>query len=108
MLYILAGPDDFSRAEALCEIKRELGDADMLSSNTNLFDGKKVTPAELAAVAQAMPFLSEKRLIIIEGLLERFSSDAPKGKPRKNARNRHRNSRPRILTSENPRIGRTP
>jgi DNA polymerase-3 subunit delta len=86
MLYILAGPDDFSRAEALCEIKRELGDADMLSSNTNLFDGKKVTPAELAAVAQAMPFLSEKRLIIIEGLLERFSSDAPKGKPRKNTR----------------------
>jgi DNA polymerase-3 subunit delta len=86
MLYILAGPDDFSRIEALSEIKRGLGDADMLSSNTNLFEGKKVTPAELAAVSQAMPFLSEKRLIIIEGLLERFSSDASKSKLKKTTR----------------------
>ena len=86
MLYILAGPDDFSRAEALSEIKKGLGDEAMLSSNTNLFDGKKVTPAELAAVAQAMPFLSEKRLIVIEGLLERFSSDAPKSRSKKTAR----------------------
>ncbi|MFA5761884.1 MAG: DNA polymerase III subunit delta, partial [Dehalococcoidales bacterium] len=70
MLYILAGPDDFSRTEALAEIKKGLGDASMLSSNTSVFDGKKTTPGELAAVAQAMPFLSEKRLIIVEGLLE--------------------------------------
>ncbi len=80
MLYILAGPDDFSRAEALADIKKGLGDASMLASNTNVFDGKKVSPGELAAVAQAMPFLSEKRLIIVEGLLERFNSDAPKSK----------------------------
>ncbi len=86
MLYILAGPDDFSRAEALAEIKNGLGDASMLSSNTSIFDGKKVTPGELAVVCQAIPFLSEKRLIIIEGLLERFSSDAPKSKGKRTTR----------------------
>lgn len=86
MLYILAGPDDFSRTEALAEIKNGLGDASMLSSNTSIFDGKKVTPDELAVVCQAIPFLSEKRLVIIEGLLERFSSDAPKSKGRKTSR----------------------
>jgi DNA polymerase-3 subunit delta len=86
MLYILAGPDDFSRAEALAEIKMGLGDASMLASNTNVFDGKKVTPNELVSVCQALPFLSEKRLVIVEGLLERFSSDAPKSKARKTAR----------------------
>jgi DNA polymerase-3 subunit delta len=86
MLYILAGPDDFSRSEALSEIKIGVGDSDMLSSNTSVFDGKKVAPAELAAVAQAMPFLSEKRLIIVEGLLERFSSDAPKSRGKKTTR----------------------
>ena len=86
MLYILAGPDDFSRAEALAGIKEGLGDASMLTSNTNVFDGKKVTPGELAVVCQAMPFLSEKRLVIIEGLLERFNSDAPKSKGRKTSR----------------------
>jgi DNA polymerase-3 subunit delta len=86
MLYILAGPDDFSRAEALSEIKKGLGDASMLASNTNLFDGKKVTPGELAVVCQAIPFLSEKRFGIIEGLLERFSSDTPKSNGKKTAR----------------------
>ncbi|MFA6347427.1 MAG: DNA polymerase III subunit delta [Dehalococcoidales bacterium] len=86
MLYILAGPDDFSRTEALAEIKKGLGDASMLSSNTSVFDGKKTTPGELATVAQAMPFLSEKRLIIVEGLLERFSSDAPKSRGKKTTR----------------------
>ena len=86
MLYILTGPDDFSRSEALLEIKKGLGDADMLVSNTNVFDGKKVTAGELASVCQAVPFLSEKRLVIIEGLLERYSSDAPKGRGKKTAR----------------------
>ena len=86
MLYILAGPDDFSRAEALAEIKKGLGDASMLASNTSIFDGKKVSPAELAVVCQAVPFLSEKRLIVAEGLLERFSSDAPKSKGKKTTR----------------------
>ena len=86
MLYILAGPDDFSRTEALAGIKKGLGDASMLTSNTNVFDGKKVTPGELAVVCHAMPFLSEKRLVIVEGLLERFNSDAPKNKGRKTSR----------------------
>jgi DNA polymerase III delta subunit len=85
MLYILTGPDDFSRSEALLEIKKGLGDADMLVSNTNVFDGKKVTAGELASVCQAVPFLSEKRLVISR-LVERYSSDAPKGKGKKTAR----------------------
>ncbi len=79
MLYILMGPDDFSRNEALAEIKKGLGDASMLSSNTSVFEGKKVTPSELASVCQAMPFLSENRLIIIEGLLEKYDSNISKG-----------------------------
>lgn len=86
MLYILTGPDDFSHNEALSEIKKGLGDASMLSSNTSVFDGKKVSPAELAAVCQAMPFLSEKRLVIVEGLLEKFDSKSQSGKAKKTTR----------------------
>ncbi|MFA5629733.1 MAG: DNA polymerase III subunit delta [Dehalococcoidales bacterium] len=83
MLYILYGPDGFSRTEALAEIKKGLGDEVMLASNTNVFEGKKITPSELSVVAQAVPFLSEKRLIIIEGLLEKFDSKAPKSRGKK-------------------------
>jgi DNA polymerase-3 subunit delta len=86
MLYILTGPDDFSHTEALAEIEKGLGDASMLTSNTSVFDGRKVTPGELAAVCQAMPFLAEKRLVIVEGLLGKFDSKAQTGKSRKTAK----------------------
>jgi DNA polymerase-3 subunit delta len=92
MLYILTGPDDYSRIEALGEIKRGVGDASMLSSNTSVFDGKKITPSELAAVCQAMPFLSEKRLVIVEGLLEKFDSKPSAAKARKTARSSSKQS----------------
>ena len=80
MLYILAGPDDFSRSEVLEEIKRELGDREMLDSNTSVLDGRQLTPDQLRSVCQSLPFLAEKRLVIVEGLLERFGPRAKPGK----------------------------
>ncbi len=72
MLYILWGEDEFSRLEALSEIKKGLGDIEMLSANTSLLDGQKLTLNELRACVESMPFLAPRRLVIIKGLLERF------------------------------------
>jgi DNA polymerase-3 subunit delta len=83
MLYILTGPDDFSLNEALEEIKGGLGDRSLLAPNTSVLDGKQVTPDQLRAVCQAMPFLAEKRLVIVEGLLERFETRAKSGRQKK-------------------------
>ena len=80
MLYILAGPDDFSRSEVLEEIKRGLGDREMLDPNTSVLDGRQLTPDQLRSVCQSLPFLAEKRLVIVEGLLERFEPRAKPGK----------------------------
>jgi len=80
LLYILSGPDDFSRSETLDEIKRGLGDREMLDSNTSVLDGRQLTPDQLRSVCQTMPFLAEKRLVIVEGLLERFESRAKTSK----------------------------
>lgn len=71
MLYILSGPDDFSLNQALDEIKKGLGDQSSLAANTTAFDGQ-VTPDQLKATVAAVPFLAEKRLVIIRGLLGRF------------------------------------
>ncbi|MES0329579.1 MAG: DNA polymerase III subunit delta, partial [Dehalococcoidales bacterium] len=78
MLYILLGPDDFSIGEWLSRARKGLGDESVLEANTTVFDGQQVTPEQLGAAAGAMPFLAEKRLIIVNGLLERFE---PKGRP---------------------------
>lgn len=74
MLYILHGEDDFSLTHYLGEIKRGLGDPSMLATNTSIFDGQKLTPGELKGVSETVPFLAEKRLVVVEGLLGRFEA----------------------------------
>lgn len=77
MLYILSGEDDFSLKEALAEIKRSTGEYNSLR-----LDGSKVSPSEFEAAVATMPFLSEKRLVIVDGLLE-YLATVPEDKLKK-------------------------
>ncbi|GAI26699.1 unnamed protein product, partial [marine sediment metagenome] len=77
MLYILLGEDDFSRRKSLEEIKRGIGDQSLLAANTITFDGQQITLDQLRTTCETVPFLAERRLVIVEGLLGRFE---PKGK----------------------------
>ena len=85
MLYILLGQDDFSLRQALEGIKKGIGDQDFSPANITVLEGQQLSLAQLQNVCETVPFLAEKRLVIVEGLLARF---APKGKstPRKKAK----------------------
>lgn len=72
MLHILVGEDDFSIRQALGEIKKNIGDATALMTNTTILDGRQVARDQLSNACETVPFLAEKRLVIVEGLLERF------------------------------------
>jgi len=74
LLYILFGQDDFSIDQSLDEIKRGIGNEALLAANTTTLDGQRVTLEQLKSVCETAPFLAEKRLIIVNGLLERFES----------------------------------
>jgi len=87
LLHVLIGEDDFSLRQALEEIKKSIGDTTALMSNTTVFDGKTVTPELLRAACDSMPFLSEKRLVIVEGLLDKFESKRETGKKKSSAKN---------------------
>ncbi len=80
MLHLLIGEDDFSIRQSLEEIKKSVGDATVLAANTTVLDGQ-VTLDQLRGTCETVPFLAEKRLVIIEGLLERFE---PKNKSGRN------------------------
>ncbi len=80
MLYILFGEDDFSLHQALDEIKNGLDDREMLASNTTVLDGSQLSLNQLMNTCDALPFLAQKRLVIVEGLLARFDQ---KGRRRK-------------------------
>jgi len=84
LLYILHGEDDFSRHQALEEIKKSIGDQTALTANTTVFDGPRVTVDQLRSACGAMPFLAERRLVLINGLLERFE---PRLKSRRGKKN---------------------
>jgi len=87
MLYIFFGRDDFSRREELSRIKAPLDNDGMLSSNTDVLEGRGVTLEQLTTICDTVPFLASHRLVVVEGLLGRFeSSDRPRrggGRPRR-------------------------
>jgi DNA polymerase-3 subunit delta len=78
LLHVLVGEDDYSIRQALEEIKKGIGDATALMTNTTVLGGQQLTPDQLRAAAETVPFLAEKRLVIIEGLLEHFQ---PRARP---------------------------
>ncbi len=86
MLYILVGQDDFSLTQSLEEIKKGIGEPTLLATNTTTLDGKQATLDQLRTVCETLPFLAERRLVIVDGLLERFE---PKGKSSRKKKSTH-------------------
>jgi DNA polymerase-3 subunit delta len=71
--YIFHGADEFTRAETLADFKRRLGPPDTVDLNTTILDGGTLTLAKLRHACETIPFLAEKRLVIVEGLLTRLA-----------------------------------
>ena len=72
--YVFHGADEFTRAETLADFKRRLGPPDTVELNTTLLEGRSLTLAELRYACDAIPFLAEKRLVIVTGWLTRLAS----------------------------------
>jgi len=70
--YVFHGADDFTRAETLADFKRRLGPPDAVDLNTTMFNGRTLTLADLRHACDAIPFLAEKRLVIVTDLLTRL------------------------------------
>lgn len=72
MYYVFHGDDEFTRSEAVAELKARLGDPAMADINTTHLDGRSLTMSELIHACDAIPFMGERRLVIVENLLQRF------------------------------------
>ncbi len=80
--YILHGEDELARSETLDKLKARLGDSELATLNTTVFNGTKITLAELKNTCNTVPFLTRRRLIVVEGLLTRLTKP-PKGQKKK-------------------------
>ena len=73
MYYIFHGEDDFTRAQELKKLRAKMGDPQFADLNTTYVEGRSASLGELRHHADAIPFLADKRLVIVEGLLTRLN-----------------------------------
>lgn len=83
MLHILYGADDFTSKELLNRIKTGCEAGEMGDVNTTVLDGGKLTVNELLTACNTISFFSQKRLVIVNGLLTRFEKHQKRGKGKK-------------------------
>jgi DNA polymerase-3 subunit delta len=69
MLYLLYGPDEFSRSEALAAMRAAVP-SDVADLNISRLEGRRLKLDALAAACEAMPFLAERRLVIVADALK--------------------------------------
>lgn len=76
MFYILHGEEEFGLSEELAQLRAKLakGDEAMAQLNTTILDGQGLTLGELRHACDSIPFMSDRRLVIVHGLLGRLAS----------------------------------
>ena len=67
-VYLLYGDDQRAIAEFLARIKQKMGDPSSAEMNIDHFSAAGLDIERFAAVCQAMPFLTQRRLVILESL----------------------------------------
>jgi len=75
LFYILHGDDQFGVSEELARLRAKMAAEDpvMGDLNTSVLDGDRITFGELRHAADAVPFMGDRRLIIVHGLLARLA-----------------------------------
>ncbi len=69
--YILHGDDLIRRGENLARMRRSMGADGEL--NTSEFDGDATTVPDVLAAVKSLPFLADKRLVIVRGLIRHIT-----------------------------------
>ena len=70
-VFILHG-DAFLVSESLADLRSQVGHPDVLDGNTHKLSGDSITLEQVQAMCNAVPFLAEKRMVVVEGLLGSF------------------------------------
>lgn len=67
--YVLHGSDNLSIEETLEKLRREMGSSTEAEMNISEFNGEEATVPEVLGAVSSFPFLSDRRMIIVWGML---------------------------------------
>jgi len=85
LIYVLWGTDRFTRDEQVRGLRRRMLSEPFGEYNLSELAGDDVTVRDVRMVADALPFMGERRLVIVHGLLGRLTGQA-KATARRSAR----------------------
>jgi len=75
MITLIHGPAELFRTEALARIRAGIADdPDLADLNTTRLDGRQTTLSEVRNACDTMPFLAQRRLVVVEGFLGRLAA----------------------------------
>src|SRR5689334_23664523 len=69
MIYLLYGPEEFARSEALAELKSAIP-PDLADLNMATLEGRRLKLDALISACEVFPFIAERRLVIVQDLLK--------------------------------------
>jgi DNA polymerase III subunit delta len=79
VVYILHGDDDYEINRFVEKLYSRMGDPAMADLNTSRLDGRGSSEEEIRTAANAIPFLAERRLVILTNPLARVNSPEAQG-----------------------------
>jgi DNA polymerase-3 subunit delta len=74
VVFILHGDDAYAMAQKSLAFSLSLGDPSMVDLNTARLDGRSASDEEIRMAASSMPFLADRRLVILTNPLARLTS----------------------------------
>lgn len=85
-LYLLYGEDEFTRSEQVATLREKMRRLPAGEYNITQLDGSVATVDEVLGACEAVPFVAERRMVIVSGLLGRWQA----GSTGRGARSRKR------------------
>lgn len=76
MFYIFYGEEELSRSEAVAGLRARMAEEDLGELNTATLDGRDLPLEELINACNTLPFLTQRRMIIVYDMLERYDRPA--------------------------------
>lgn len=74
-VYLIYGPEDLLLEQAVERLKKRLATIADLDFNLDVFDGEQASPQEVLSAANTLPFMSDRRLVIVRRA-DRMGADA--------------------------------
>jgi len=72
LIIVLEGKDEYRLSERVAEFRLTVTPPEMSDINTTMLDGNIVTIEELLTSLSTVPFMADRRLVVVEGLLNRL------------------------------------